>query len=283
MLQKIFTKPVELNIDGKLITFKSIDDFEFALGARTTIPLEKITDAIKASPNELDLEANAILVAIEQLSELDHHASGKGEITKSLKAINPVIFSNDNGWRDIFFALKKDHSAESSRYKQIALAVYLQYLKNRQAMIQSLKARLGEASDHGENAEVAQFRSGELEFDEDFDSKVLGEKLGMTSLPKGEPVSLELKEGDEIKLLLADYQCTLILNDGIKFVDNSNVTYPMTIGENKIGRGSECKVRFMDAMQRISRLHLMIINHDDNKLELTDLSTYGTHYLQQTS
>ncbi len=52
----------------------------------------------------------------------------------------------------------------------------------------------------------------------------------------------------------------------------------MTIGENKVGRGSECKVRFIDTMQRISRLHLMIINHDNKKLELTDLSSYGTHY-----
>ncbi len=57
----------------------------------------------------------------------------------------------------------------------------------------------------------------------------------------------------------------------------------MTIGMNKVGRGRDCKVRFIDTMQRISRLHLMIINHGDNKLELTDLSTYGTHYLLKSS
>ncbi len=283
MLQKIFTKPVELNIDGKVITFKSIDDFEFALSARTTIPLDKITDAIKSSPGELDLESNAILVAIEQLSELDNNPSEKGEITKSIKALNPVIFSNDNGWRDIFFALKKHHSVDSSKYKQIALAAYLKYLSNRQEMIQSIKARLEKENSTSENAEVPQFKTGQLDLDEEFDSRILAEELGMTSIQKGESVSFDVKEGDEIALLLANYECKLIIKNGIKFIDNNNTEYPMTIGENKVGRGSECKVRFMDTMQRISRLHLMIINHDDNKLELTDLSTYGTHYLQQRS
>ena len=283
MLNKIFTKPVELNIDGKVITFKSIDDFEFALDARTTIPLEKITEAINATPGELELELNAIVVAIEQLSELNNQSSESGEITRSLKAINPVIFSSDNGWRDIFFALKKDRSVESSKYKQIALATYLQYLSNRQEMIQSIKAQSGKDNIQKENAEAAQFRTGELELDENFDSGKLGEELGMTRMPIGEPVIFEVKKGDEIALLLAHYQCKLVVKDGIKFIDNTNIEYLMTIGENNVGRGSGCKVRFMDAMQRISRLHLMVINHDDAKLELTDLSTYGTHYLLQSS
>jgi FHA domain len=283
MLQKLFTKPVELNIDDKVITFKSLDDFEFALGARTTIPLEKITEAIKATPGELDLESNAIVIAIEQISELINQSSETGEITQSLKAINPVIFSNDNGWRDIFFALKKDQSAESSKYKQIALTAYLQYLSNRQEMIQTIQAQLEKDNNQKENAKAAQFRTGELELDEDFDSGVLAKELGMTSMPKAVPVVFELKEGDEIALLLANYQCKLIVKEGIKFIDDTNIEYPMTIGMNKIGRGSDCKVRFIDTMQRISRLHLMIINHDDKKLELIDLSTYGTHYLQQSS
>ncbi len=34
MLQNIFSKPVELNIGEKVITFKSMEDFEFAMKAR---------------------------------------------------------------------------------------------------------------------------------------------------------------------------------------------------------------------------------------------------------
>ncbi len=279
MLQKIFTKPVELNIGGKIITFKSIDDFEFSLGARTTIPLEKINEAIKSTPGELDLEANAIVVAIEQLSDLNNQSSEKNEITQNLKAINPAIFSNDNAWRDIFFALKKDQSSESSKYKQIALTAYLQYLANRQEMIQTIKTQLKKDNYQKEKAEAPQFRTGELECDKKSDSQNIAERLGMESMPIKEPVFFEVKERDEIALLLASYQCKLIaVKDGIKFIDNNNDEYAMTIGENKVGRGSECKVRFIDTMQRISRLHLMIINHDNKKLELTDLSSYGTHY-----
>lgn len=280
MLQKIFTKPVELHINDKVITFKSNDDFEFALGARTTIPLEKITDALTSTPGELDLELNAIDVAIEQISELIGESSKSGEVTQSLKSINPVIFSNDHGWRDIFFALKKHHSSDSSNYKKIALKAYLKYLSNRQEMIQTIKAQIEKESSYEENV---QFRTGELELHEKFDSSELARELGMETMPKAEPVTFELKEGEQIKFLLANSKCRLIVKDGIKFIDNDKNVYPMTIGMNKIGRGSECKVRFADTMQRISRLHMMIVNHDDNKLEITDLSTYGTHYLQLTS
>ncbi len=275
MLPKIFIKPVELNIDGKLITFNSIDDFEYAIAARVNIPTHRINEAISAAPGELELESNAIVVGIEQISELIEQASASGEVTQNLKAINPVIFSSDNGWRDLFFALKKDYSAESSTYKLIAMKAYLQYLSNRQDLIDSIKAQ------QEQNAESASFRTGELEYDEKFDSKPLAEELGMTTLDKGEPVILDVKEGDEIPLLLASYQCKLVVRNGIRFIDNNNVEYPMRIGDNKVGRGSECKIKFVDSMQRISRLHLIITIHDKAKLELTDLSTYGTHYLSK--
>ncbi len=283
MLKNLLTKPVELNIDGRGITFKSTEDFEFALDARTAVPLKKVTEAIKSTPGELDMESNAIIIAIEQITEIIDQSSESGEITQSLKAINPVIFSNDNGWRDIFFALKKDHSGDSSEYKKIALTAYLQYLSNRQEMIQTIKAQCEKDNNQKGNAKAPEFKTGELDIDDDFDSKVLAKELGMTTMPTAEYVVFELDEGDEVALLLANYQCKLIIKQGIKFVDNENVEHPMVIGLNKIGRGRECNVRFTDTMQRISRLHLMVINHDNKKLELTDLSTYGTYYLQQTS
>jgi FHA domain-containing protein len=282
MLKKLLTKPVELTIDGKAITFKSIDDFKFALDARSAVPLEKVTEALKSTPSELDLESNAIVIAIEQITELLDQTSESGEITQSLKAINPVIFSNDNDWRDIFFALKKDHSANSSKYKQLALTAYLQYLSNRQEMIQIIKAKSEQDNELKGKSEAPEFRTGELDIDDNFDSKVLAKELGMNNMPTAEYVVLEINAGEEIALLLANYQCKLIVKEGIKFVDHENIEHPIMIGMNKIGRGRECKVRFTDTTQRISRLHLIIINHDNKKLELTDLSTYGTHYLKKT-
>lgn len=279
MLQNIFSKPVELNIGENVITFKSMEDFEFSMNARSMLPQSRVTDAINASENELNMESNTIDIAIEQVSELIKQAK-ENEVTQNLKVINPVIFSNDNNWRDIFFALKKHRSAESSQYKLIALKAYSQYLKNRKETIQSMKTRLEKTDEQQNNPEPVQFRTGELDIDDNFDSAKLAEQLGFKSMPTGEYVNINIEKGNEISLLLANYQCKLIIRDGIKFIDNNNVSYPITIGMNKVGRGRECSVRFNDTVQRISRLHLIIINHDNKKLELSDVSTYGTFYLK---
>lgn len=282
MLQNIFSKPVELKIGQTVITFKSMEDFEFAMNARTMLPQSRITEAVNASQNELNMEANSIDVAIEQIAELIKQ-SKESEVTQKLKSINPVIFSNDNNWRDIFFALKKHRSAESSEYKLIALKAYLQYLKNRKETTQSMKTRLEKIDEKNSNAERIQFRTGELDIDDSFDSTVLAKELGLKSIPTGEYVSIDVERGDEISLLLANYQCKLVIRDGIKFIDSDKVSYPITTGMNKVGRGRECSIRFNDTVQRISRLHLIIINHNNKKLELSDVSTYGTYYLKKTN
>lgn len=282
MLQNIFSKPVELKISDKVITFKSMEDFEFAMNSRTMLPQSRIIEAVNASQNELNMEANSIDVAIEQITELIKQKK-ESEVTQKLKSINPVVFSNDNNWRDIFFALKKHRSVESSQYKFIALKAYLQYLENRKETIQSMKTRLEKTDEQHSNAEPVQFRTGELDIDDNFDSAVLAEELGLKSIPTGKYVSIDIERGDEIPLLLANYQCKLVIKDGVKFIDNDKVSYPITAGMNKVGRGRECSIRFNDTMQRISRLHLIIINHDNKKLELSDVSTYGTYYLKKTN
>jgi FHA domain-containing protein len=280
---KILTKPLELKIDGKLITFKSMDDFEFAMRPRTMLPQNRITETINLSSGELALESNAMDVAMEQITELINESSGSGEVTQKLKKIKSVIFSNDNDWRDIFYTLKKDRSTDSSKYKLVALTAYLQYLNNRQELVKTVKARLEQNETPQDNTEIAEFKTGELDIDDSFDSNILAKQLGMNDMPIAEYVELELEQGTEIKLLLADNQCKLVLKNGIKFIDSENIEYPIVIGLNKIGRGRECNVRFVETMPRISRLHLIIINHDNKKLELTDLSTYGTYYLKQST
>ena len=61
------------------------------------------------------------------------------------------------------------------------------------------------------NAEAPQFRTGELDLEDNFDSGVLAKELGMTSMPKAEPVVFYVKEGDEIEILLANYKCKLVV------------------------------------------------------------------------
>lgn len=280
MLQNIFSKPVELKIGDKVITFKSMEDFEFAMNARTMLPHGRVIEAVNSTQNELNMESNNIEIAMEQITELIKQAEDS-EVTQKLKAINPVIFSSDNNWRDIFFALKKHHSAESSQYKLIALKSYLQYLSNRKETVQTMKNRLEKISDTQGNNEPVQFRTGELDIDDSFDSSALAKELGMNEMPTGEYVTIDVEKGDEISLLLANYHCKLSIKDSIKFIDSDKTSYPLTTGMNKVGRGRECSIRFNDMMQRISRLHLIIINHDNKKLELSDVSTYGSYYLKK--
>jgi FHA domain-containing protein len=285
MLQNIFAKPVVLIIDGKDVAFQSIDDFAFALDARTAIPLDKITEAVKATPGELLLESNAIEIALENLTEIINDSPETiSSVTTRLKAINSVVFSNDNGWRNLFSALKKDRSPDSSTYKEIALNKYLEYLSNRKKLIDLILDESNRKNDpeamQQETYEAVPFRTGELEIDGNYDPADLKEKLGMTDMPKGVAMDFEIEEGEHIDLLLAKYHCKVIAKDGLKFLDCNNIEYPLSIGMNKIGRGKECSIRFIDTMQKISRLHLKIINHDDKNLELIDLSTYGTYYSQ---
>ena len=103
MLQNIFSKPLELNIGETLITFKSMEDFQFAMNARTLLPQSRIIEAVNSTANELNMESNTIDVAIEQISELIKQ-SEESEVTQKLKAVNPVVFSSDNNWRDIYFS-----------------------------------------------------------------------------------------------------------------------------------------------------------------------------------
>jgi FHA domain-containing protein len=283
-----FTKPIELNINDKSVIFNSVDDFKFALDARTAISLDKITDTIKASLGELQLESDAIVVAREKLSGLISQSPEiSSGITMRLKSINSAIFSKDNGWRDIIIALNSDESFELCKFKQIALTMYLQYLSNRLEMIKSVKLELdknhGSIDSEEESFSASLLRTSSMNVSEESDSTIHSSKAGMTSVQKGEPVILDVKEGDKIELLLSHYKCELLIKNGIKFIDYNHIEYPIKSGRNKIGRGEGCEVKFLDGIREISRVHLVIVNHDHKKLELTDLSTHGTHYHHVTS
>jgi len=285
MLQKFFTNPVELLINDKAVLFNSIDDFEFAIDARTAIPLDKITDTMNSSLSELRLESDAIAVAKDTLSKLvSQSPETSSGITMRLKSINSAVFSKDNGWRDIITALNGDESFELCKYKQIALKTYLRYLSNRLGMISSVQLELEKNQSMKEDShELSMLKTASLDLNDSSDATIQSSRSGMMTLPKGKPVIVYLKEGDKIELLLSKYKCELHAIDGIKFIGSDNVQHPIELGKNKIGRGQGCSVKLPDKMQEISRVHLSIVNHDHNKLELTDLSTHGTHYQLSSS
>ena len=60
MLNKFFSKPVELNVGDKTLRFCSIPDFEFCLNGRTSVPSKKISEMVKLSTKKLKNEAVTI-------------------------------------------------------------------------------------------------------------------------------------------------------------------------------------------------------------------------------
>ncbi len=278
MLQNFFSHPIELTISDKPVMFNSVEDFEFALDARTAIPLDKITSTVKASLQELKQEAEAIAVAEDKLSQMMSKSPDTSNgITMRLKSIDSSIFSKDNGWRDIIIGLNHDDSFESCKYKQVALKTYLRYLSNRLGMIKSVQAEL-EKQDDKESINLAQAKTGAFEVNEEVEPTLYDFKAGMMKLPKGKSIMLDIKQGDRLEFILAKYACTLLVGEDIIFIDSNATEYPINIGINKVGRGHGCSVKVSSDLHEISRVHMIIANHNDKKLELTDLSTHGTLY-----
>ena len=60
MLNKFFTKPIELIVGEQNLTLNSLTDFEFSLAGRTSVPSKKITEMVKCSLAELKNEARSI-------------------------------------------------------------------------------------------------------------------------------------------------------------------------------------------------------------------------------
>ncbi|MBL1142021.1 MAG: FHA domain-containing protein [Proteobacteria bacterium] len=279
MLQRFFTHPIEITIHDKAVMFNSVEDFEFALEARTAIPLDKITSAIKSSVHDLQQEAEAIAVAEDKLAHMMSKSPETSDgITMRLKSIDSSIFSKDNGWRDIIIGLNSDDSFESCKYKQVALKTYLRYLSNRLEMIKLIQAELEKQDANKQSISLATAKTGAFEINNEVESTLIDSKSGMTKLPKGKSVILDVKQGDRIEFILAKYKCELLVGEDIKFIDSNGTECLINIGINKVGRGHACSVKFSSELHEISRVHLVIANHNDQKLELTDLSTHGTYF-----
>ena len=62
MLTNILSKPIEFKIGEQTHKFNSLADFEFSLAGRTSVPVEKIKNAVKLPLGELKKEYKKIKV-----------------------------------------------------------------------------------------------------------------------------------------------------------------------------------------------------------------------------
>jgi hypothetical protein len=280
MLNKFFTKPIELTIGEQTLKFCSLSDFEFSLSGRTSVPAKKITSMVKFSTTELKKEAHTIK-GIEKrfVTILSKSIEEPGSINRALRELDLQIFSQDLGWRTIIASLNEG-GEELDEFRRIALVKYMQYLSSRQEIIKYLYSeKKKHVKDKAEPDDAAGIDLKDTLILEStvLQPTVIGETTNeMERMPKGEVVSISLKQGQEIDLLLSKHKCKLIGGDNIQFVDNEGRNYTLKQGRNIVGRDSVSTIMIDPALRDISRLHLVIEIDEKNCLQLTDLSSHGT-------
>jgi len=283
MLNKFFAKPIEINIGEQSLKFSSLADFEFALAGRTSVPSKKITGMVKFSLDELKKEAKTIKEIEKQfVSMLSKSIEEPESINRALREMDAQIFSQDHGWRSIIAAL---HSGDEqlNEFRRVALVKYMQYLSSRQEIIKYLYS---EKKKHVKSAGSPDSTEAGSEFKDTLmlENTVFEPLSGNTNtsamekMPKGENVTIRLKPGKEIDVLISKHPCKIISDESsTKFIDEAGRSYTLKIGKNVIGRDSKSDIMLDPNLRDVSRMHLVIETDDTNTLYLTDLSAHGTY------
>jgi len=285
MLNKFFTKPVELKIGEQNYKFCSIADFEFGLSGRTAVPSRKITDMVKFSTDQLKKEARTIKdIEKRFVSILSKSIEDTNSINRALRELDPVIFSQDHGWRDIVTALNEGDD-ELNPFRRIALVKYMQYLSARQEIIKYLysekKKLLNETN--GEPLEGGMFKDTVMLENTIFEptSSNIASADKFERMPKGEPVIITFAAAEEVDVLLSRHACKM-LSEGQKliFLDNAGRRYDINDKRTVVGRDSVSTIMIDPSLRDVSRIHIVIEKFGANTVKVTDLSSHGT-YIQK--
>lgn len=282
MLNKFFSKPIELTIGEQLLRFCSIPDFEFCLNGRTSVPSKKITEMVKFTTKKLKTEAVTIKdIEKRFVAILSRSIETPNSINQALRELDPTIFSQDHGWRGIIAALNEGGD-ELNPFRRVALVKYMQYLAARQEIIKYLYSEKqvlsnGAGKSPEDSDEQVDKLSGTLILESTLFEPVKDSKSdAFERMPKGEVVLIRLSEGKDIEIRLSKHKCRLSNQRGIEFIDQAGKHHPLALGKNLVGRDTSNTVKIDSSLRDVSRLHLLIENTGDNKLQLTDMSSHGT-------
>jgi hypothetical protein len=244
------------------------------------VPSRKISELVKLSTKKLKIEAVTIKdIEKRFVNILSRSIENPNSINQALRELDPTIFSQDHSWRSIIAALNEGGD-DLNPFRRIALVKYMQYLASRQEIIKYLyseKQSQANGAKAEENEEHSDKLSGTYILDNTLFEPVKDEKNGeFERMPKGEVISLLLPAGKNIDIRLSKHRCILSNKNGIEFIDQAGNRHPLIKGRNVIGRDTSSTVKIDSSLRDISRLHLLIENLGDNKLQLTDMSSHGT-------
>ncbi len=284
MLNKIFTKPLKLEVGEQTVSFLSIADFGFCMSGRTSVPSLKITELIKHTTKQLRTEARSIK-DIEKcfVSILSHSLEDPSSISRALKELDTSIFSNDHEWRSIISALNNS-SDEFNPFRRIALVKYMQYLSSRQDIIKFLFSKKKKLEKKSEKQLKYEKQAEELLKETIiFEDNLFNPNSNNTKdneferVPKGESVIITLKPKEKIVVMLSKHRCAIEMNEQAFFIDQKKQKHVLDKKYNIIGRNASGSIVIDPSLKDISRVHLVIESLGDNILQLTDLSAHGTY------
>ena len=292
MLNKLFAKPIELQVGEHLLKFFSIGDFEFCLSGRASVPSRKITEMVKFTPEQLKKEARTIKdIEKRFVSILSKSIEDPLSINRNIRELDPLIFSQDHNWRDIISSMNNGGD-ELNPFRRVALVKYMQYLSSRQEIIKYLYSEKKKFMDEpgqreNEAAENTKFKDTLI-----LENTLFEPNLGADNktreyerLPKGEVINLTVESNAQVEILLSKHACKLLAGETLKFMDQAGRQYELRKGRNIIGRDTISNIMIDPSLRDVSRLHLGIEKIDEHHVGLTDMSAHGTYlpiqYLQQ--
>jgi hypothetical protein len=277
--------PAKLTINNIKLEFHSLAEFQFAIASRTEPPTQRVTDLEKLTLFQLRRMATDIRKLETRLSEvLVSSLEADISLGELMTQLEWKQFSSDHEWRAIFLALAASKGVAVDEHRRLALAKYMQYLGERQAVIQRIYATRGTDAERGraqaEEAQVVAEHKHPLQETSIFDFTQI-QVGGVTAddlwaLPRGESIALTLSGSEEIDLLLGRYPFKLVPGDRTYLVDPNGIDYVLRPGRNTVGRSQSCDVMVDVEYREISRKHLVIDRIDAQTVALTDLSSHGT-------
>lgn len=280
MLNKFFIKPLELKIGDQTLRFNSVSEIAFSMEGRTAISSAKLSELFKLSTDQLETQAKTLAGINKSLfSILTRAIEEPDSIDRSMRELDPQIFSQDHSWRDIIQALNEGKE-EFNSIRMTVLMKYTKYLSSLEDTIGYIcserKQFIGALVDDDEK----EMRKFDATWSVDQIRSVIGRdsqsETEFKRLPKDKKVSVKLPPGGRLGVLLASYQCQLVAtDDNVQFIDNTGVTI-LSKGRNIVGRSAKSTVKVDATQKHVSRTHLHIFISDDHTLQLTDLSSEGT-------
>lgn len=282
LLAKLFGHPLRLPLSRREFMFLSPADFEFALGGRTTVPMDKYLELLRRPMDALHHEAVGIKKLEDRFVEaLERCLQDPSAVGAAMREFGLKLFSKDHDWRTIIETLN-GLPEEFNEYRRIALVKYLQYLSARHEVLNAIyQIKAGDEPAEFPDLFTEPMPSLGTKETVIFDIIQIQDSPRLLNpyerLPRGEPVLLRLPAGQQVDILLARHRFKLASGRTFRLIDEVGHEYALQPGRNVIGRSTQGDVMIDNAYRSVSRKHLIIEPLSNSVARLIDMSSHGTY------